>query len=119
MAPSNDVANDANQEVKILLDRWARRGSFREYDLRVKLWCAFETQGFTGIRLWIEPYERSQGFWRFSVQCPTRTSSRDVERGIKAACKSAGFVIEKGFVAAVMSGRRARGGFLPVRPGAG
>ena len=119
MKPCSDVADDPTWNVKALLDRWAGNGSFQEYDLQIKLWCAFEAQGFIAIRLWIEPYERSQGFWRFSVQCATRTSCIAVESAVKAPCKSAGHLVEKDFVAAVVSGRRARGGFLLTEPGAG
>jgi len=98
--------------VKDLLERWTRDGCFRDYDLHIKLWCAFEAQGFSGIRLWIEPYERPHRCWRFSAECAMRTSTRAVERAIRAACEDAGYVVEKDFVAALVSNRRARGGFI-------
>jgi hypothetical protein len=112
MKPRSDVPDDPTQDVKALLGRWSDNGSFHEYDLQIKLWCALEAHGFTAIRLWMEPYERPHRLWRFSVQCATKTSCLVVERGVKSACEKAGFMVEKGFVAAVVSGGRARGGFV-------
>jgi hypothetical protein len=112
MKPCSDVEYDLVQDTKTYLGRWASNGSFQEYDLQIKLWCALEAHGFTAIRLWIEPYERPHRLWRFSVQCATKTSCLVVERGVKSACEKAGFMVEKGFVAAVVPGKRARGGFV-------
>jgi hypothetical protein len=93
--------------------RWESHPRYKLFTLKLELWSALEAHGFRDIRVRQEGYEAVHSLWRFAVcvgEVPPTTKA--VIQRIREACSSIGRPVGKEFVAAIVIGGRARGGFV-------